>query len=349
MSSASQEPSSPPHAGDTVPHTTVDTSDDSDGYGSGFSTETTSLVSSALHYKYENGRRYHAFGKEDAYPLPNDESEQDRLDLFHHIWSMILGGELYTAPLDNPQRILDVGTGTGIWAMDMADQHGEAEVIGNDLSPVQPTWVPPNLRFEIDDMERDWVYPVNHFDYIHMRNMANCFQDWDMIFEEAYEHLTPGGYIEIQDFDYESLNGPPEAMRPCPPDSAFVRWTQLTKQAAEKVGRPFTAAKTQGARLKKKGFINVTERWEIWPNTPWHPDKKLKEIGQYALYGNQSALMSYSVKLLTNVLGMQKEEVEKLCKDAWRDLTKGGQQYWMKAWFIYAQKPEEKLKKATRE
>jgi len=78
-------------------------------------------MSSVRHYKYENGRRYHAFGKEDAYALPNDETEQDRLDLYHHIWSMILGGELYTAPLDNPQMILDVGTGTGIWAIDMAE------------------------------------------------------------------------------------------------------------------------------------------------------------------------------------------------------------------------------------
>lgn len=74
-----------------------------------------------MHYKYENGRRYHAFGKEDSYTLPNDESEQDRLDLYHHIWSMVLKGELHTAPLDNPQQILDIGTGTGIWAIDMAE------------------------------------------------------------------------------------------------------------------------------------------------------------------------------------------------------------------------------------
>lgn len=33
---------------------------------------------------------------------------------------MRCGGELHLAPIgSNPQRILDLGTGTGIWAMDM--------------------------------------------------------------------------------------------------------------------------------------------------------------------------------------------------------------------------------------
>jgi hypothetical protein len=47
--------------------------------------------------------------------MPNDEKEQDRLDLFHHIHKLLLKGELYCAPVpSNPQRVLDFGTGTGI-------------------------------------------------------------------------------------------------------------------------------------------------------------------------------------------------------------------------------------------
>lgn len=29
---------------------------------------------------------------------------------------------------------------------DFADEFPEAEVIGTDISPIQPTWIPPNLK-----------------------------------------------------------------------------------------------------------------------------------------------------------------------------------------------------------
>lgn len=76
--------------------------------------------------------------------------------------------KLYHAPIGpNPQRVIDIGTGTGIWAMqvscfgtlfmtdtchsDFADESPSAEVIGTDVSPIQPNWVPPNVKFELDD------------------------------------------------------------------------------------------------------------------------------------------------------------------------------------------------------
>jgi methylase of polypeptide subunit release factors len=55
------------------------------------------------------------------------------MDLVHELLLQLLQGELHKAPLKNPQRILDVGTGTGIWAIDMADRYPSAEVVGIDL------------------------------------------------------------------------------------------------------------------------------------------------------------------------------------------------------------------------
>lgn len=56
-----------------------------------------------------------------GYKFPNDEQEQDRLDMFHHIFKLALGGKLFLAPIqrEGPLRILDIGTGTGIWAIEM--------------------------------------------------------------------------------------------------------------------------------------------------------------------------------------------------------------------------------------
>ena len=50
--------------------------------------------------------------------LPNDDKEQERLDILHHVFRLTLAGGLCRTPLDNPQKILDIGTGTGIWAME---------------------------------------------------------------------------------------------------------------------------------------------------------------------------------------------------------------------------------------
>lgn len=52
-----------------------------------------------------------------------------------------MGNELYLAPIgEKAARILDLGTGTGIWAIEMGDKFPDSEIIGTDLSPVQPSW-----------------------------------------------------------------------------------------------------------------------------------------------------------------------------------------------------------------
>jgi tRNA G46 methylase TrmB len=81
----------------------------------------------------DEGRRYHAYYGVDKNLMPTDEMEQDRLDLHHEIMLQLLDGDLHLAPLGDPQRILDIGTGTGIWAIDAADRYPAAKVIGTDL------------------------------------------------------------------------------------------------------------------------------------------------------------------------------------------------------------------------
>lgn len=79
--------------------------------------ETTSVHSSIYRYRYENGRRYHAY-KDGEYWGPNDERAQDHLDIAHNLWLKTLDGKLALAPLPpKVGRVLDVGCGTGIWAM----------------------------------------------------------------------------------------------------------------------------------------------------------------------------------------------------------------------------------------
>jgi hypothetical protein len=81
---------------------------------------TASICSSIYRYRMENGRTYHSFkGDDELYNFPNDDIENDRLDLQHHLFQLTYGGgRLYTAPIPKTKklnRVLDIGTGTGIW------------------------------------------------------------------------------------------------------------------------------------------------------------------------------------------------------------------------------------------
>ena len=54
-----------------------------------------------------------------TYPIPNDEHEGDREELKHVMLKELLRGKLILAPItDDPQKIVDLGTGFGEWAIE---------------------------------------------------------------------------------------------------------------------------------------------------------------------------------------------------------------------------------------
>ena len=95
---------------------------------------TQSLRSSLLESVTENGRGDHRYRSTagNYYVFPEDEAEQDRLDLQHEMFLFTFGRNLYNAPIekDKLKEVLDLGTGTGIWAVDFADEFPGAQVVG---------------------------------------------------------------------------------------------------------------------------------------------------------------------------------------------------------------------------
>jgi ubiquinone/menaquinone biosynthesis C-methylase UbiE len=179
---------------------TVDSEDFSNqGYAESTSTSyLSSIASNILRGVDENGRTYASYGKT-LQGMPIDEQEQDRNDLQHAKFLLLLNGRSHLAPIaEDPQKILDMGTGSGIWAIDMADRYPSASVTGVDLAPTQPTWVPSNLQFEIEDIEEDWLFRKNSFDFIFGRELLMAIRNWPRVIQQAYDHLKPGGYLELE-------------------------------------------------------------------------------------------------------------------------------------------------------
>ncbi|EAA30855.1 hypothetical protein NCU05831 [Neurospora crassa OR74A] len=256
--------------------------DDADSaLGGEVASSTASLSSSILKYRTIQGRTYHSDAVTDQeYWGPNDEIANEMLDIFHHFMTLFLDGKLYTAPLkDNIQNALDVCTGTGLWAIDFADEYPNCNVYGTDISPIQPNWVPPNLRFDIEDVTKPWTYQENLFDYVHIRWLTAVVKDWPALYREVYKCMKPGGWLEHIDAEV-NLVCLDDTM---PPDTAMYQWGEIWSEIGRKTGLVVNMVDSgcMDAGIKEAGFTNIEVEDLLAPVSPWPADKRQKEIGLF--------------------------------------------------------------------
>ncbi|KAM3076594.1 hypothetical protein ACMFMG_007400 [Clarireedia jacksonii] len=291
--------------------------DDGDSaLGSEAGSSTTSLASFITKYRLENGRTYHAY-KDGKYVYPNDEPEQERLDLQHHICSIMFDGRLFTCPMDaaNAKRVLDVGCGTGIWVADFADEWPQAEVLGIDLSPIQPAFVPPNAQFQVDDAEEDWTFE-EQFDFIYARMMTGSIQNWDRFFDQCYNNMAPGAWVELLDISV-MVTSADDTLKP---DSALLKWSQLLLEGSIKLGRDLNSCLKYKTQMQNRGFTNVTETIYSWPSNKWPKDPKAKELGMWNLENLSGGASGLSMAIFTRLLGWTVEELEVFLVDVRKDM-----------------------------
>ncbi|KAI9826952.1 MAG: hypothetical protein M1826_006528 [Phylliscum demangeonii] len=278
---------------------------DDSAYGDS-SVYSSSLLSEMTDYKYENGRRYHSY-QEGRYLLPNDEREADREHMKHHMLSLITSGRLHLAPISpRPQRILDVGTGTGIWALQIADEYPSAEVLGIDLSAHQSRWIPPNLRFQVDDAEAEWLHQPGTFDLVHMRHMFFAIRDYPKVLEQAKRALKVGGWIELCELDIIPFSRDNTLPRP----SKLVEFFQLLNLCGHRMGFNVNVALNLRQLALDAGYENVTEEILEIPSTGWPKDRRLKEAGVFHVATLREGLQAIAMAPLTRVLGWTSQEVE---------------------------------------
>lgn len=250
---------------------------------------------------------------------------EDNLDLFHHIFALSLGGRLYLAPVKEPHRVLDIGTGTGIWAIQFGDAYPSAQVIATDLSPIQPNFVPPNVEFQIDDFTAEWTFTPSSFDFIHARCLYGCVADYQALYSEVLNALKPGAW-----FEQAEISVVPKSDDNSIKDTYLEKWGALAIECGEKFGKSFSIAEDSATEFKKAGFENVEYVTFRWPIGTWPKDKKYKTIGAYNRMGWEDGIEGWAMFLFTNVLGWQREEVQVLIagiRKELRDPTIHGWQY----------------------
>jgi SAM-dependent methyltransferase len=132
-----------------------------------------------------------------AYVLPRHPSEVDRLDVLHFATSAALGHH-HLAPVEQPDRVLDVGAGTGQWAYELCAELPGALVVGYDLAASKPN-APPNYAPVRGNLLQGLPFPDGAFDYVHQRLLISGVpvREWRPVVADLVRVTRPGGWIEL--------------------------------------------------------------------------------------------------------------------------------------------------------
>ncbi|KAG0174478.1 hypothetical protein DFQ28_006453 [Apophysomyces sp. BC1034] len=144
-----------------------------------------------------------------TYWLPKDEEEQERLTVQHLAIKELYNGNVLTSTFDYVNleencRVLDVGCGSGIWAMDMAMAYPKSEFIGVDIADVRVQNIElDNVTFGHGNVLERLDFPDNSFDLVHMRLFVLALREdeWPGAVREAFRLVKPGGVLHLMEYD----------------------------------------------------------------------------------------------------------------------------------------------------
>lgn len=161
-------------------------------------------------------------------------------------------------------------------------------MLSRDCSPIQPAWVPPNCKFEVDDAEREWTFRPNHFDLIHARNLSQSIETvaWPKLMAKIKRCLEPGGWVELAELGSE-LYSDDNTMAP---GNGLKVQFELVRESMERIGRSFPDEEALRKRLIDAGFEDVYCVNYKHPIGPWAKDKKMKHIGAMVLLSFETGL-----------------------------------------------------------
>lgn len=213
-------------------------------------------------FRFFGGRR-HLAGT--PYPLPKDTAEINRLDFQHYLLRTGFRGN-YAAPIERPARILDVGCGSGRWAMELAAQFPQAQVTGLDLTPPPADDArtlgngldrrPPNYGFFQGNVLEGLPFSDETFDFVHQRLLITAIPTdrWPFVVRELARVTRRGGWVELAECGVPEKGGP----------GLMGLWQSWIALCATR-NVDFTMGHTFGELLRQAGLRRVDQRARAFP------------------------------------------------------------------------------------
>ncbi|GAB0138897.1 hypothetical protein EsDP_00007118 [Epichloe bromicola] len=249
-----------------------------------------------------------------VYFLPVDEDEVTRLESMHSVLCRLFDNKLIFPPVDQPRRILDCGFGAGDWAIDVAKQFPESEVIGLDISPhMISADLPDNLDLQIDDLNASFTFSSAHFDVVHSQMVCGGIDAnrWSGYVRDMFRVLRPGGWCQMVEmyFNAQSDNGSLSRVH------ALSRWSSLYLSSLARYKDPRAALQLDQWMLRA-GFTEVEYRLLRIPMCPWQAEPRYQDIGRANIENIPWLLRSLAFYPFTKLEGISVEEFDDLVTDA---------------------------------
>ncbi|KAJ5175960.1 uncharacterized protein N7482_001837 [Penicillium canariense] len=205
-------------------------------------------------------------------------------------------------PVHRLRRVLDCGHGAASWAIEVAEQYPNCElllkVIGVDIAP----HMSPD---DVDDLNQRFTFPPNHFDLVHSRLLATGIHRsrWPSYIRDIVRVLRPGGWVQMTEmyFNVQSDNGS------LTDQHALRRWSTQYMRALED-----RKELRIGSRLRSY----FTESGLVEVDTKMIPLPLMREIGHYNSENIQQLLRSLALYPLTHRLHMSPQSFDRLVEQA---------------------------------
>jgi SAM-dependent methyltransferase len=141
--------------------------------------------------------------------------------------------------LEGIHDILDVASGPGGWALNVAWEYPDTEVTGIDISEMMVNYAHahtvarrlPNVHFKVMDAFKPLAFPDASFDLVNSRALVGLMtpQTWPNLIREMVRVCRPGGTIRLTEFEMPMTNSP-----------AFEEISGLILSTMQKVGRTYS-------------------------------------------------------------------------------------------------------------